>query len=98
MKQTISLYDFISAFQNMNREDNFSYEGLGKLFEYLIDYEESCDTEIELDVIALCCDYTEYKNLEEFQKEYGSFNDMGDIESETIVIMIDDKSFIIQDY
>ena len=35
MKQTINQYDFADAFKKMNRADNFSYEGLKVLFNYL---------------------------------------------------------------
>ena len=58
MKQTINFYDFNQAFNNI-RPANFSYDGLLALFNYLEQYEDDCGTEIELDVIALCCDFTE---------------------------------------
>jgi len=59
MKTTVSRYDFERAFVDANRRDNFSYEGLNALFDYLEDYEEQTGEEIELDVVALCCDYSE---------------------------------------
>ena len=59
MKTTVSRYDFERAFVDTDRKENFSYEGLGLLFDYLEDYEEQTGEEIELDVIALCCDYNE---------------------------------------
>jgi hypothetical protein len=59
MKTTVSRYDFERAFVDADRRDNFSYEGLNALFDYLEDYEEQTGEEIELDVIALCCDYAE---------------------------------------
>lgn len=59
MKTTISRYDFERAFVDAGRKDQFSYEALGLLFDYLEEYEESTGEEIELDVIALCCDYSE---------------------------------------
>jgi hypothetical protein len=53
-------------------------------------------TQIELDVIALCCDYAEYESLEEFQEDYGEdYESIEDIESATTVIPIDDDGFII---
>lgn len=54
MKQTINLYQFRDAFQSI-RPDNFSYEGLEALYDYL----EEIDSELELDVIALCCDFSQ---------------------------------------
>jgi predicted ArsR family transcriptional regulator len=59
MKTTVSKYDFERAFVDADRKENFSYQGLGLLFDYLEEYEESTGQEIELDVIALCCDYSE---------------------------------------
>ncbi len=43
----------------MDRKENFSYEALNLLYDWFEEYEESCDTEVELDVIAICCEYTE---------------------------------------
>jgi hypothetical protein len=59
MKTTVSRYDFERAFVDADRKENFSYEGLKALFEYLEDYEEQTGEEIELDVIAICCEYSE---------------------------------------
>lgn len=59
MKTTVSRYDFERAFVDAGRKDQFSYEALGLLFDYLEEYEESTGQEIELDVIALCCEYYE---------------------------------------
>jgi hypothetical protein len=96
MKSTVNFSEFCDAFHKSER-DNFSYEGLRALFDYLEQYEEDCGEEIELDVIALCCDYTEYDNLKEFQDDYGTeYEDIEDIETNTTVIKIDDDKFIIQ--
>jgi hypothetical protein len=59
----------------MGRENNFTYEGLGALYDYLTDIEEAIGEEIELDVIALCCEFTEYENWDEFKKDYPSIAD-----------------------
>jgi len=58
MKSTVSLYDFRRAFEQC-RPDNFSHEGLEVLFDYLEELESDTGEELELDVIALCCDYSE---------------------------------------
>ena len=59
MKITVSSYDFERAFADAGRMDQFSYEGRAALFAYLEEYEASTGEEIELDVVALCCDYYE---------------------------------------
>ena len=71
MKQSVNLYDFERAFVLADRKDQFSYDGLKALFEYLEDFEDDTGEEIELDVIALCCDYSEYDNAVECVKDYG---------------------------
>jgi hypothetical protein len=59
MYQTVNLHDFRQAFQEM-RPNNFSYEGLEVLFNYLTDREKDDSSyNCELDVIAICCDYVE---------------------------------------
>ena len=99
MIKTINEYDFIDAFKKMGRTDNFSTSGLIALYEYLEMLGDDLGQEIELDVIALCCEYAEYDNLEEFQADYGDeYETIEDIQSATSVIMIDDDSFIIQQF
>jgi len=58
MKQSVNFSTFQLAFESI-RPDNFSYEGLSILFDYLEQLEQDCDFEMELDVIALCCDFSE---------------------------------------
>ena len=59
MKTTVSRYDFERAFVYADRKENFSYQALGLLFDYFEEYEESTGEEVELDVISICCDFTE---------------------------------------
>jgi hypothetical protein len=76
MKTTVNFSEFRDLFQKI-RPDNFSYQGQKILFNYFEDYEESAGEEIELDIIAICCDYSEstwetiaedYKGLIEIDK------------------------------
>jgi hypothetical protein len=69
MKTTISLYDFRDAFHEAGRGNQFSYDGFRVLFEYLEEYEASTGSEVELDVIALCCEFDE-GNAEEIVDNY----------------------------
>ena len=46
---------FRDAFRSVGRSDQFSYEALGLLFDYF----EDNAPDMELDVIAVCCDYSE---------------------------------------
>jgi hypothetical protein len=99
MIQTITKSDFTTAFHKMGRGEQFSYAGLDALFDYLKDYEDSTGEEIELDVIALCCEYAEYDNLADFNEDYGEeYQSIEEIEHATQVIMIDDSSFIVRQF
>jgi hypothetical protein len=46
-------------FKAYNRQEQFSYEGLGHLFDYLETIEQDSGLPMVLDVIALCCDFAE---------------------------------------
>lgn len=96
MKQTITLYKFREEFNNM-RPDSFSYEGLEALFNYLVDMEEDTGVELELDVIQLCGDFSEYQDLEEFNKDNNTdYNSLEELEEEEgSIIKIDDEAFIV---
>ena len=82
MIQTINVSDFRAAFHSMGRHEQFSYEGLGALFDYLEDAAPS----YELDVIALCCDYSE-DTVEQIAEAYGIDlpEDQDEIEHKEIV-------------
>ncbi len=70
MKQSINFSQFVDKFNDYNRSDNFSYDGLKALFEYFEQYEDDCGLEVELDVIAICCEFTEYESLDELTDNY----------------------------
>tara|TARA_B100001939_G_scaffold83038_2_gene70808 strand:+ start:5598 stop:5921 length:324 start_codon:yes stop_codon:yes gene_type:complete len=107
MKQTINSYQFIDEFRSI-RPNNFSYEGLNALYDWFEEYEESTGEEVELDVIATCCEFTEFESLKEFQENYGDiYKTIEDIEYQTVVIPVKCehdskgchiKSFIIQNF
>ncbi len=100
MVQTMDKSEFRRWFANSDsRKDQFSWEGLGALFDYIEDYEDSTGEQIEFDPIALCVEYTEYENLEELRGQYGDIESMEDLQDHTSVIEIPGTDrFIIADY
>ena len=100
MKSTINLYDFRRGFEDYDRKDQFSYEGQEALFDYLEQFEDDTGEEVEFDVIALCCEYTEYDNLKELQEAYSDeYKTLEYLEDTTQVIRIPDtERFIILDF
>ena len=70
MKITLNEFEFIAAVRAV-RPNNFSIEGLRALFAWLEEVEEDSGYEMELDVIALCCDWEEYPDAECAAADYG---------------------------
>ena len=80
MIQTISKCDFKDAFRAYGRTDNFSYEALGLLFDFFEDMEAATEEQIELDVVAICCEYCE-STLEDINQDYNQeFEDLDEAE------------------
>ena len=97
--QKVSFYDFLKEFEEFGRQDSFSYEGKKALYNYLNDLGDDIGQPIELEIIGLCGEFTEYDSLEEFNNYYNLDLDcIDDINDYTIVIPVDDESFIIQDF
>lgn len=96
MIKNINFSDFCDAFKAFDR-DNFGYEGKRALFDYLEQLEEDTGEQIELDVIALCCEYTEYSDIEEIKGVYPSIKNMEDLQNNTQVIEFE-GGIIIQDF
>ena len=100
MKQTINFYNFSDAFRKAGRADQFTYEGQRAIFDYLEEYEDSTGEEVELDVVAICCEYMEYENLEEFHNIYDKedYPNLDKLRDYTQVIEVGDDSFIIAEF
>lgn len=91
MYQTINFSNFYDAFQSI-RPENFSGEGLNVLFDYF----EQWDEKIELDVISICCDFTEC-SIKEVLKDY-NLESLEELEQNTTVLKVDDNTIIYQNY
>ena len=95
MHTSVSVEQFRDSFKRMGREDGWSYEGLGALYEWL---EENFPNE-ELDVIGLCCDFSEYESLDKYNEDYGSeYEELDQLQEETVVIPVGGGGFIAQDW
>lgn len=100
MKITVTESMFKAQFTICGRKDNFSWEALGMLFEYL----EEIDEDAELDVIGICCDFSE-DSTENIAKNYNiECDDPEDLESvvedylneHTLLIGKTDEGFLYQ--
>jgi hypothetical protein len=76
MSQSVNFGDFCDAFRAHDRQDQFSYGAKRALFDYLEDLKEQTGAGFELDVVALCREFTE-STFGEIRRDY-SLGDMSD--------------------
>ena len=102
MKQSVTRFDFVDWFRGSDTyKNNFSYNGLNSLFDYFEQLEEEMENEIDFDPIAICCEFSEYENLNEIKENYSSIeiNNIDDLRFHTCVIEIENTDrLIIQDF
>lgn len=100
MKQSVNLNDFIDAFKRFDRYDQFGYEALRIVFDYLENYEEETSQEIELDVISICCDFSA-ENYTDIAANYSiDLDGLDDDEAKNAVIeyLQDNTSYLGEAY
>jgi phosphosulfolactate synthase (CoM biosynthesis protein A) len=71
MKMTLNTYQIADALKN-DANACWSYNGSRALAEYLEEYEESTGEEMELDVCAIRCDFSEYSSLLDWAHDHFS--------------------------
>jgi hypothetical protein len=81
MKTTVNFAMFCDSFSETYR-NNFSYSGKRALFDYLEQYEEDCGIELECDMVAFCCDFSEYPSAVDCITECGYDCDLSDLSDE----------------
>ena len=100
MKIEVNEREFIDRFKALH-PDNFTYKGLRALFAWLAEMGITGE-QVECDVIALCCDFTEYDSLDEFNQDYYTDKDdykqsIDDLSDYTrIVIPVEGGGLIVQ--
>lgn len=69
MKTTLTTYDIAQALLS-DEFGGWSYDGAKAMAEYLEELEQDCGMEMELDVVGIRCDFTEYDSLQAWLCEY----------------------------
>lgn len=75
MYQSVDFTQFCDSFPE-ERQDTYSYTGKRALFDYLERYEKETGTQIKLDIISICCEFTEYQDAIEAASNYFEFEGM----------------------
>ena len=95
----VTLYTFREYFRKADRT-NFSYQGLEVLFNHHESMEEDMDTQFELDVVALCCDYAEdspraiAENYSICLTEGGTVSDDDEEVKKTVLAYLNDRTMV----
>lgn len=104
MKQTLNSSQFIDAFWSYDGryQQMGGYDGLRALFKHLASWEDDSGEEIELDVIALCCDWGHYESVSDAYAELigedaeGEEEMLAALEYRTVVIQYSGGCFVRQ--
>jgi len=95
MKDTLNEWQFVDQFKKI-RPNQFSHEALFVLFDFF----EEIDPDMEFDPIAICCDFQEFDNFNDFKSDWGSdIETIEELQNNTTVLKIpkSDK-FVIQQF
>lgn len=95
--QQVNESAFHDAFNLMGRTDQFSYEGRAALYEYLNELAADQGAPIELDVIALCCDFYE-GTAEDIARDYRVTVGEGEDLEEAVREYLDEHTFVAAEY
>ncbi len=103
MKRAINFSQFVDTFRDIGRENQFTYSGKKALFDWIEEYETDTGEEKELDVIALCCEFTEYDDISQAGDDYGITGSIEEImeelrENTTVIELDKNEGIIIQQY
>lgn len=95
MKIIVTQYSFVESFRACGRDSHFTNSALYALFEYLERIEEDTDTELELDPVALCCEWAEYSNPAAAAAAFG-YREGVDSKDETPLEWLQNRTDVIQ--
>lgn len=87
---------FMDAFHAHGRYEQFGYAALSSPFDYLEELEEGIGEEIELDVIALCCDYS-VNTLQEIATSYSIEAGEGEDLRELVLDYLNENTSVVDD-
>lgn len=92
--KVLSRDELVKAFDDYNRGDNFSIKARRRLYDYFWDLSEGLGQNYTLDVIAVCCDWSEY-TLDELVHVFGHMVD--DLEHfEEIVERLEEYTTVLE--
>jgi len=91
MKITVTEQIFLEEFRTSSRADQFSRNALVAIFAYITEAEGDVPadegSDIELDVVGICCEYVEVENSDtEELKNYSNCDVVAELNNSTVFI------------
>jgi len=78
--------EFAAEFEQWpQRRSHFSRPALHALYEFLDEASNGLGEDIELDVVGLCCEWAEYKDMEAVKEDY-EIKNLSDLQDQTTVV------------
>ena len=93
----LSQSHFMDHFRH-SRPDNFSYEALEALFNYYEELSDELGSDIPLDVIAVCLDWSEMTLDEMVDRYAGKYSDFDALSSDTTVLKLSEDSALVMSF
>ena len=104
MIETITVSDFIRAFEQMGRAKAWSTAGLSAVFYHLEECEDP-NHPMELDVVGIDCEFSEYPDITALMNDYSVPEECEDddealdyFRDETLVLELGNGGLVIQQY
>lgn len=106
----INKYEMIDAFRKYGRlktsetHGDFTEEAVEELFDYYDGLDGNKDSPYyELDVVGICCKWTQYDNIDEVKETYDLVRDdamdvFEYLEDNTYHIVLDDDSILVREF
>jgi hypothetical protein len=94
-------HDFVAEFAQWEYyKDCFSIPALYALYIYLDELSNDIGEDIELDVVGICCEFAEYKDIDAVKVDYGfevgEVKNISELQEKTTVIEFDGGLVISQ--
>ena len=96
MFQTINFSDFVDGFNYQERKDTFSYAALQALYDHLVELEMESGTDIEYDMVSLCCDWKECGSIEEITEDFPNIKSLEGLRDYTIALELPGGALLVQ--
>ena len=94
--QTVYSGDLYNLACDMNRGKNFGYSGWQAIGDYLENRSDEIGEDVEIDIIAICCDYSMAESADEAWEQVVKFGSIDDEEWEEMEE--DEMLAVVSDY